>query len=91
MQVMKYVVKAEVQDGYYNCDLQNAMPLCSGNMLQFVNIMRTKYANYICTFVSPCVGGSKAPPRTIFCIKCMLAEQFIQTANYCKKSISHFL
>jgi hypothetical protein len=34
-------------------------------------------------FVSPCVGGSKAPPRTLYRIKCVLAEQFIQTANYC--------
>ena len=38
-------------------------------------------------FVSPCVGGSKALPRTLYCIKCVLAEQFIQPSNYCKKSI----
>ena len=42
---------------------------------------------YIYIFVSPCVGGSKAPPRTLYRIKCALAEQIIQTANYCKKSI----
>ena len=29
--------------------------------------------------------GSKAPPRTV--TNCGLAAQFIQTANYCKKSI----
>ena len=38
-------------------------------------------------YVSPCVDGSKAPPRTLYRIKCVLAEQFIQTANYYKKSI----
>ena len=36
----------------------------------------------ITVFVSPCVGGSKAPPCTLYGIKCVLAEQFIQTANY---------
>ena len=25
-------------------------------------------------FVSPCVGGSKVPPRTLYRIKCVLAE-----------------
>ena len=40
-----------------------------------------------CIYMSPCVGGSKAPPCTLYCINCVLAEQFIQTANYCKKSI----
>ena len=41
----------------------------------------------IIIFVSPCVGGSKAPPRTLYRIKCVLAEQFIQTANYYADSI----
>ena len=36
-------------------------------------------------FVSHCVGGSKALPRTLYRIKCVLAEQFIKTANYYKK------
>ena len=45
------------------------------------------HAEILFNFVSPCVGGSKAPPRTLYCIKCVLAEQFIQTANNCKKSI----
>ena len=29
---------------------------------------------YVCMFVSPCVGGSKVPPRTLYRIKCVLAE-----------------
>ena len=32
--------------------------------------------NDICRFVSPCVGGSKAPPHTLYRIKCVLAEVY---------------
>ena len=31
--------------------------------------------------VSPCVGGSKVPPCTLYRIKCVLAEHFIQHAD----------
>ena len=41
---------------------------------------------YICILVSPRVGGSKVPPRTLYRMKCVLAEHFIQTANYYKKT-----
>ena len=32
----------------------------------------------IIIFVSPCMGGSKAPPHTLY----RIVEQFIQTTNY---------
>ena len=33
-----------------------------------------KRFTHVCIFVSPCVGGSKVPPRTLYRIKCVLAE-----------------
>ena len=32
------------------------------------------FSRYIYCIVSPCVGGSKVPPRTLYRIKCVLAE-----------------
>ena len=40
---------------------------------------------HVRVLVSRCVGGSKAPPRTLYRIKCVLVQQFIQTTNYYKK------
>ena len=40
--------------------------------------------NYVYLFLSPCTCRSKTSPHTLYCINCVLAAQFVQTANYYK-------
>ena len=48
-------------------------------------------------FVSPCVGGSKVPPRTLYRIKCVLAEilygcqkqNALRVKNSCAEACKH--
>ena len=40
----------------------------------FRYIQYTFVLSSVSIFVSPCVGGSKVPPRTLYRIKCVLAE-----------------
>ena len=49
--------------------------LVEGVLKEWESIVYYNWHDFsIYIFVSPCMGGSKVPPRTLYRIKCVLAE-----------------